>query len=667
MPHRSVLPCMLGTFVALLLVVTPAQAALVPVPADAPTVATAPSGAAVIAWMAGAKLCVVVQRAGAARPATLDTKPSTSESAPGGACRTAPVLAQFAAEALGADPPNGARFTMWGVAGPSVARLELRTRSGVVATSPATMAPLPGAAADLRFWALDIADARPVDEVALLDDAGVVRRALDPAQDLRFWTAGEALPPQRVVVLQGGRQGRTTWRLSRTVRTGLAPTPLEPERREDQHCLTLAVKTGTSAPGANGPCEGSALRHSSLSAWSGGRCGLGAYVAVLTRAPVRSVYAVLGDGTRRTVPLRRFGGRYASGRGGVLIAGDDTAIRQVVALGAGRRAVARTDLRQAPVPPAPCSGEPSGWTTFDEEGLFAPEERLGGSPHAPHAVDQGAELCVAIDRAPRFPADCALPPVDPRSASLVTFQAPGGRRYLYGIVAAEITQARLTLDDRSVRTVPATPIAGYAGRYAAALRQVSVDVPAGRRATRVALLDARGRVLADGIADAPDARVGRSVTLAPATMGIGPLRATKLEGFDLPATCITVRLLTSAFDCDVFAEATDEGGSTVELIASCAPRRLVVLAVLPRRDDRLVLSLRGGRTVVARKVRIPRGAGAAAGRAAAFAVLGPDARLDAVHIRGRVSRSVAVRLPAVAGQCGYTRDLYASADEIYAI
>jgi hypothetical protein len=303
---------------------------------------------------------------------------------------------------------------------------------------------------------------------------------------------------------------------------------------------------------------------------------------------------------------------------------------------------------------------------LSDEGLFAPEEHLGGGSHAPRAVDQGAELCVAIDRAPRIPADCALPPVDPRSAMLAAFQASGGRRYLYGIVPAEITQARLTLDDRSVRTVPATPIAGYAGRYAATLRQVSLDVPAGRQTAGVELLDARGRVLGGGIANAPDVRVGRSATLAPATMGVGPLRATNLEVFGRSATCITIRPVTTVFDCDVFAGAADDGGSAVELLARCAPRRLVVLAVLPRRDDRLVLGLRGGREVVARKVRIPRGVGAAAGRSAAFAVLGPNARLDAVHVRGRGSRSIAVRLPAVADQCGYTRDLHVGADEIYA-
>jgi hypothetical protein len=669
MSQRSVLHCALGALITLLLLATPAGAAIVPVPAEAPTVATTPSGAALIAWVAGGKLCVALQRAGAARPVMMHTTSISGERAPG-ECVPPLALPQFDALPLGYDPPGGSRFTAWGLAGPSVARVEVRVGSAIVAASAARPAALPGPAADLRFWALDVGDVRPVDEVALLDDAGVMRRALDPRESLLSFQPSDST--QHVTTLREGRRGRSTWRLRRTVRTVLAPTPLEPERREQQSCLTFT--TGTEDPiwarilEGDGQCDRWGLRRSPLNVSAGSACRIGAYLTVLTRQPVRSVYAVLGDGTRRTVGLRPFGGFYPSGRAGALVIGDNVAIREVVALGAHSRPVAREEVRKAPVPPSSCEDD-SGSGGLEEEdddsGLLDTVERLDGRQHALRAVDRGAQLCVSVDRAPRFPEDCALPPVDPQSLPVGVFVGAGGRKYLAAIAPAEISQARVTFDDRSTRMVPATPIAGYAGTYATAVRQVAVDVPAGRDAARIELLDTRGRTI--GIAKVPEElglRFGRSVTLAPPSRGIGPLRATSLAFDGEAATCVATLRVTNEDECTVFVYPGEGGSPSVSLVARCAPRRIVVVAVLPHRDDRLVLGLHGGREVVARRVRIPARAGGGAGRMAAFAVLGPDARLDTISVRGRVTDSISVRLPPVAAQCGYERNLNVGADGI---
>ena len=583
------------------------------------------------------------------------------DSAPGGRCQPPSVLPQFASETLGVDPPNGDRFTAWGVAGPSVARLELRARGAVVATTPAISAPLPGAAADLRFWAVDVADVRPLDEIALLDDAGVVRRALDPGSDYVLHGGSDSAPASpRGAVLQSGRRGGTTWRLRRVLHTGLAPTPLEPERHEEQRCVTFTSQIKANGGVLDGPCDRPALATSPLSVRYGEECGLGAYLMVLVRAPVRSVYAVLGDGTRRTARLSPLGGIYENARAGLLAIGEDLAIRRVVAIGAGGRTVAHDELRQAPPGPTSCSDESRIVSSGGDPGLLFRSERLRGGSHTAHAADWGALLCVAVDHAPRIPDDCALPPVDPAQAPVVSFAAAGDRRFLYGVVPAEVTQARVTLDDHSVRTIDAAPITGYAGPYAAVLRQVSLNVPSGRDAVRVALLDAQGRDLGGDVARdlLSEVRFGPSVTLAPASDGIAPVRARRLDFFDGSQTCVTVLRSTFPVGCDASADTTDHHSlPLVHLSVQCAPRRTVVLAILPHRDDRLVLGLRGGRHVTARQIRIRGAVGPATGRSATLAVLGPHVRLAEVRLRGRSPAISAARLPAAADQCGYSADV----------
>lgn len=103
--------------------------AALPVPADAPTVATTPSGDALIAWVAGGRTCMVLQKAGAPRPATLiDGTAVTAERGTveeNGLCRSIRAQSRFHAELLHASGDARGKLA-WGVAGAGAARIQLR-------------------------------------------------------------------------------------------------------------------------------------------------------------------------------------------------------------------------------------------------------------------------------------------------------------------------------------------------------------------------------------------------------------------------------------------------------------------------------------------------------------------------------------------------------------
>jgi hypothetical protein len=628
----------------------------VPVPPDAPTVATTPSGGTVIAWMNGAKLCSVFQGAGTARPASLVL--GTSTGADQGSCVPPPVLSQFGATSLAPIRFRLAgvgSYALWGVVAPAVARVEARTGGVVTAASAATVAPLPGAAAELRFWALDVPDTPTPDEFALLDDAGVVRRALRADDWIGFTFRDQ--PPSGDTILQRGGRGHTTWRLHRFAERTLAPTPLEPERREEQRCVSFITGSSTDPVDVGATCEHELLDQTPVTAYVESDCALGAYVTAMVRVPVRTVVAVLGDGTRRTVPLKALGGFYPGGRAGVLIVGHGMAIRRLLALDRSGRTILTNPSESAPAAESPCNQDSGSYTGFEPGPRETP---LRAGSHVPHVADRDARICLAIDRAPRPPEDCALPPIDPREALVRTSPVAGGAQHLYVLVPAEVAQARVTLDDRTTRTIAAAPVTGYAGRYALFLREAALSVPAGRNVTGLHLLDARGRTFDARFpaftTDLP--RLGRAFTLAPAVQGVGPLRAAAFRGFGEQLTCLSFRSLAGLDHCDFAMEAKAEpGDSSLQLRALCAPRRLVLLAALPHRDDRVSIRLRSGRTIRARSIRLPGRAGAAAGRSIAFAVLGPRERPDEIRLRGRSSRRLLVTLPTASAQCGYTAEL----------
>jgi hypothetical protein len=627
-----------------------------PVPADAPTVATTPSGAAVIAWVVGGRTCTILQEAGQPRPDTLSERSDGSDAgSPDGECVATRALSQFHADQIDSTfiPPQA---ISWGIAGPGVARLEIRGGGKVIAASAAASASLPGPAAALRFWAVETPTAGvAADEVAVLDAAGTVRRAWDP-EDFGFFASGDDEPgaPSGALLRRGAFPGGQ-WQLRHVTRQRLAPTPLEPEHRVPEHCLALSFTSSGSRGSSYGPCDDALLDRSALLVQQGFACQIGAYLEVLVRAPVRAVVVVLGDGTRRTVPLAALTGT-AGTRGGAFVVGSGMAIRRVVGLGAGGRAVRTWPVGSPPVSVREsCEGTSFSDLSFVTSGA---DDLLGAGPHALHVVDFGDQLCVAIDRAPRVPPECGLPPVDPEGTSLSVTKAATGQ-YVNGLVPVEVAAVRVTLDDRSTRTVPVTPIPGYTGRYAAVIGQVALDVPAPRRALTAVLLDARGRVLGTSrVLASLETTVGRRSTLRPAAGGLPALEATAV-GISLGRrtydfTCVTLGAWRDFDDCLLALRAGDVGAKTVQVIARCAPRRLVVFAVLRHRTDRLVVRTRGGRTITAGgDLRLAAGSGPAAGHYVALVVLDPREAVAGLRVRGSSPRRLAASYPAAAAQCGY--------------
>jgi hypothetical protein len=634
-----------------------AAPAPVPVPADAPTVATTASGDAVIAFVIGGRTCTVLQKVGAPRPTTLVDDDATAQRGSveaNGSCDAVRAQSRFHAETLGSRA-DAERRLVWGVAGAGAARLQLRDGSRVVSESAAAPAALPGPSGALRFWVLEQPDGDRADEVALLDAGGTVRNAWTPVVlGLGAFMLSGDLASGSAKVLAHGRAGDTRWRLLLDSEPRLAPTPLDPERRVPVRCLGFASESGRSGGSSDfgGLCDQDALEVTALAATSGSSCDIGLHFEVLARSSVRSAVAILGDGSRRRIRLLALGGALEA-RGGALIVGAGVAVRRIDGLGADGRVVGTWPVKAPPYRPD-CGLSTSGSVFFDD--LTVPTA-LGAPPHVVHVADHGDQLCVALDRAPRPPAECAVPPTEPESAGVGSVAAGAGT-YVYGIVPTEVAAARVRFADGTTRTVATTPIPGYSGQYAGVLGQIALDVPAGADARSAALLDATGRVV--GRSDLRTLRLsqGRTTTLRPASDGVPAFLATPFT-IDLPghretATCVAFSVPRTLFGCglDLFG-ADDTGARTVRVLSRCAPRRLVVSAVLRRAADRLVVRTRAGRDVVARAVRVPAAAGGAAGHHLAVAVLGPREAVAGVRLRGTGARKVKAAYPPAASQCGY--------------
>jgi hypothetical protein len=657
MLHRSMLRCALGAATVLCALAAPANAQQEPpmaVPADAPVVATSASGYAVIAWLHGGRTCATVQAPGQARPAMAypDRVDAADPHAPLG-CVTTPVTSAYDAATLG-ELTAGADRLSWGYAGLATAGVQLKAGpSRVIATAP-TSRPglLPAPAADLRFWAIEAPAGAPAeDEVALLDAAGVVRRALDPFQ----FTYGPGASgeedgdaPTGKVLLRG-RIGAATWELRRTRHTVLAATPLALERRATRTCTTFVTRRRHGIEYGSAACDDE-LDTSPLVVSAGSTCSGGARVVAVTAAAVRRVVVVTGDGARHALPLTALA---AGERVGAAAFGPRVALRRVLALDAGGRTLATRVVGLAPTRPGkPCA---LGYGASDEDSLAI--QRLGAAPHTPQFADHGVLLCAAADRAPRIPEECALPPIAPTEADLRILPSGGGR-YVLGVVPPEVAAARVTLDDRSTRVLAAQALP-YSGIYADAERVVAADVPGPRAITRIELLDDRGRVVnPSAMATSDLTGFDRVVTVLGAANGVPAVRATPEGSFSGSVTCLSFGpvFVPGGVNCDdvLLSAPAGTGPHTIRALARCAPRRLVIWAFLARASDRLVVRTAAGRAITARSVRFPVAAGSAAqGKYLALAVLGPhDAAAEAL-VRGRQGGRVRIGLPAAGRQCGY--------------
>lgn len=655
---RSTLLAVAGTLCALAAPAV-AQQRSVPVPADAPTVATTSSGAAVLAWVHGGTTCLAVQLPGAVRPQRLGYDgpvfDATAPVVPGG-CWATPTLSRFDGEQLATSAVDDRTAVAWGWAGTQTARVQLKDGAAVVADVVTAPSPLPGPAGLLRFWAVDRANDATPNALAFLDAAGVVRRAIDPSvpEEVTDVEEGGIGGPPVGTLLQSGRAGAHRWQLRRVTSTVLRPTPLQPERRVARNCLRTFTRKGDDTAFNSGLCaDEHDFDRAPLVVASSSDCDLGAQVTVLATAAVRRVVAILGDGRRQVVPLVAFGDGLRTGMG---VVGYERAVRSVLALGADGR-VLHTDVLGSPPVKGPagsrsCPGAVGGLRGRRDAG----DPPLGAGPHTVRYADHGVELCARADAAPRVPQDCAVPPTRPR-ASYVWFSESADGLFGFGVVGDEVAAARVTVADGTQRTVASGPLTGYTGIYAGVLRQIAIELPTEAGVLRrVELLDDRGRVLNHQAFSGTWNGLGRAIALLPAADGAPAVRAAPIFYGRRSGTCLASGVLATLDDCAdfLFPGERTTGPDTVRVDATCTPRRLLVTGLLRRAGDRLAVRTTGGREIAATQVRIPSAAGDAGfGRFYARAILGPREGIDAVLLRGRLPARVPVGLPPAERQCGY--------------
>jgi hypothetical protein len=617
----------------------------VPVPASAPTVLTAADGSALSAFTASSRLCFALQKSGAERPRTVPAFGFLDDDGTEvGGCDDLPVLAPFGGDGRG-ELHIGDTPVQLMVTGTGVAAVEAKHEGRVVARAATVATGLPGAAGDLRVALLPLVKTPAIDEVALLDAGDVVRTAIAPDPS-SLDDPDRALEPART--LTRGSRGGQPWRLGTYRKRVLAPTPLLPERQVTVSCV--AVTTGGVSASK---CDEPALASVPVVLSPGQACApLGQYTAVLARAAVRRVVLVLGDGTRRAIPLRAVPGDSSHLRVGVTFVGEGVAIRRLVALGAAGGTLRSGPLRLAPSATPGCghhdgSGLSSSGAIVEYASVLPALKTPG--PHVFHAADSGPDLCLAADRTPHLRgADCVIPPADV-AATFLRYAPTAilGATTLYGLVPADVAAVRLRLDDGSTREVPPTPIPGYAGQYAATTLLVDAEVAAPRHIAGYQLRDARGRVLQDqdfGSGALPTLSHVTTVLRAP---GLPPLRAGLVTGLGGTAPCLAFGALGTLTDCS----AAGPGAFLVR--ASCAPRRIVIWGLLSHAADDLVLQTADGREIVARKAVLPAALRRGKGTTAALLVLPANVGARRLVLRGKASGHADLVLPPVAAQCGY--------------
>jgi hypothetical protein len=528
------------------------------------------------------------------------------------------------------------RAAVWfGAVPPNVATAELVFASGARLSAQAVAGPAYRGrfAGRVRFVLLA---APNLDEPYLMRFLGADGRVVG--------ATGNPLAPEPVLerptVFASGRAGGARWRAQAFVDQQLRGTPLEPDRLERVTCVGLTPFRSPALGGAGflraQACADEGPLHAAVVPNVATACRPdGSAVAGLVAARIARLVAVLGDGRRQRVDVHALPAGFGGRRAFAFAEARDTAVRTLEAFDAAGRRVAALPLRVAPSR-MDCGGSASV-SFFSIFGSGPLGSDLTPPPGPPRllAADDGARLCFSIGRFGPDGADCALPPQDPFE-SRVLRQTTSSGTLVAGVVSADVAQVRVHLGGGAAVAVPTTPtVPGYTGRYAGAVRFFALPIAHPRRARVVDPVGAGGRRL--GTVAGPDFAFPPSRTVLRA--GGVRIGAAALRG----VPCIAV----GAGPC-----APNIAGLGVT--ATCAPRRIVITALLDRRATGLEIGLRGGRTVRARIVRVP--AGRRVPSRLAVVVLPAGAtpvRAVVRHGRTRRASTRPFAVPPATAQCGY--------------
>ena len=500
---------------------------------------------------------------------------------------------------------------LYGVTTADVASVEVLTTSGQHTVATSAGAYQGRFAGRVRFFlSAESGPAFPY-RLRVLDAQG---RAVG-ARDL-----GEAPPIGRAVAVGSGRVAGSSWHAVAFQRTALAPTPLDRARIERITCVRVDTR---GPPERTAGCSGRDRDPAGLSFSVDTRCTAPAGIVTGLAGPsVRSLDAVLGDGTHRSVALHALPARFGEARRAfALVVADDVAVRALLAHHDGH--TDRLALGAAPAQ-AQCSQRSGGFSVaFGIFGFTVRPAPSGGG--AVVARDDGDDLCVGLGAI--VPTDCQLPPTEPWSSRIERRRA-GASTIVLAVVPPEVTAVRLHPERGAAVTVPTADLPGYSGRYAGLVRAAVASLPGDRRVYQTDLLAADGHVL-DAL-PAPDPRplprTPRVVAHLPGGVIVAAL-----------GDCVQVRAGGPSRERSAcgFTELT---GTVVAV--PCAARRTVIVARL-RRPARGLSALTSERTIRGRRHG-----------ALAVAVLPPRAALREIRLAG--AARIRMRLPAATRQCGYT-------------
>lgn len=594
-----------------------AQDPAVRVPDDAPVVAgPTASGATLVAFGRGTEVCLAIVTPGDDESRQIR-------------CDAPPRRATDSSEVYGAGDDDDELAAHGGVVPAEVARVEVRFAvpghdrvrrdSGVAAETVAGDAYRGPGAGRLRFY---LVDGRP--------DSPWLHRYLDAAgttigaSEIPFDTPVRGRP---LTLARGSGGGR----LRAVRRLRLAATPLDRGRLIEETCFEIPGRSSSGGV-CTSPDRPLTQAMSTAPNTACDRISL----PVVTTARVRRVEARLGDGRLARVPLVDVPARFARGlRAGALVVSGPVAVRSLSGFDAAGRRVALKRLALAPPQPCGPSGESSSSFfvyTVDDPGPWK-------GPLEVRARDDGARLCFTLGELRRDGFDCAVPPLEPSSA-YVLLRREGGRALAAAVLPPEVATVELEVDGVKRRVATTGDVPGYGGQYRDAVRFLNVELPRTARLGTFRLLDAQGQPLDRGRPiEAPEIVAGatRSVRVAGVLLRLTEVR---YSDPDLPRyVCALLPGETFEDDCGV---AFDDA---LTVVASCAPRRLVVFGLAPR-GTRRVTAVTGGGRLDARLVRV-------GDQTVWVAVLSPRAALRRVVTSGRATRVADIRLPAAARQCGY--------------
>jgi hypothetical protein len=544
---------------------------------------------------------------------------------------------------VGYDGHPGRPRYMWGFVAPQVSAVELVARGGRRVRTQTTegAAYLGRHAGEGRFFLMEtgLRQGEAPLYLRLLDQAGGLLAAVEDESALGAEPVG-ATPVGR------GRVAGTRWTLQAYRRPRLASLPGDEERLVRESCIRLLHHNGRfRGPRFEGP-EACDVADQPKPDWALGvsrGCGVPGLIAIgLSPAGARGVVAVLGDGRRVRVPLRRLPVRFGeSRRAFALVLGPRMAVRRVVALEEDGRRVLVGGLGPGI---ADC---PNTTSSYVFAFPIAPP-RPGPGPPALQVRDEGVLLCATVGRFAPGLKDCWRPPLD-ESEARILLRRGGDGIFVAGVLPSQVASVVLDFGGGDRQVVETTAEGPYAGRYQGYLRFFEVSVRGRRTLRATRLLDADGDLLVTLPAYQPLTFDAAPVTLLRATAGW------RLGGavLDLPRgrrQFLCLQFVRGAFERHVLGCGPGEPG-TATFRVSCRPRGMFVYGRL-REEIRGVEistdrgSFRGRTVALRRRLGVP-------GRL--FLVEVPaSARPRSLVLHGRRTRRHRIRLPAAEAQCGYT-------------